>query len=116
MRVILASGVEHEGCVYAHNPTEPSSCHLRMVQQKKFAGENSNGTPKREQANMSFQRKDASDARVASGNGNRMDGKTQNGEKDYTSGRRSAHPVITLTSPKATDPISGQTLRSRARG
>ncbi len=49
MRITLASGAEFEG-IYASNPTDPSSCSLRMVQQRKLpnSGDMTNGSGRRD--------------------------------------------------------------------
>ncbi|KAJ9149293.1 PAB1-binding protein 1 [Pleurostoma richardsiae] len=80
VRITLATGAEFEG-IYANNPSDSSSCYLKMVQQKKLPGDTANGASKREQPSMSFQRKDITDARVIGGNAAKGDGKTQNGNR-----------------------------------
>lgn len=83
-----SNGAEFEG-IYASDPANPSSCYLRMVQQKK--GPNStetlNGATRRD--NMSFQRKDVVDARTAVNNSSKNDGRSTNG--------RLTNPLYTLT-------------------
>ena len=76
MRITLSSGAEFEG-IFANHPTDSSSCSLKMVQQRKLpnSGDITNGSSRREQANMSFQRKDIADARVISGNAGKPEGK-----------------------------------------
>lgn len=82
MRITLTSGAEFEG-IYANNPTDPSSCYLKMVQQKKGSntGDVSNGMT-RGGPGMPFQRKDITDARVLSNQG-RNDGKALNGGRSF---------------------------------
>lgn len=79
MRIVLASGAEFEG-TYSNGP-EPTSCRLTMVQQKKAPNSSdiANGPARREQAAMTFQRKDITEARVISGNAPKNDGRTMNG-------------------------------------
>lgn len=78
VHITLAGGAEYEG-VYANNPTDPSSCGLKMVQQKKGSTTRdiANGTARG--ANMSFQRKDVTDARVVPNNGGKADNRALNG-------------------------------------
>lgn len=78
MRITLASGAEFEG-IYSNGP-ELTSCRLGMVSQKKLPNSQdiSNGAGRREQATMSFQRKEIVEARVVPGNG-KSDGKVTNG-------------------------------------
>jgi len=79
VRVTLTSGAEYEG-IYAHSQPDGSSFVLRMVQQRKATGDIANGTARREQSNMSFQRKDVVDGRTIGNNSNKVDGKVQNGK------------------------------------
>ena len=88
MVLTLANGAEYEG-IYGSNPSDSASCTLRMVQQKPTPSDSANGTSKREQSNMSFARKDISDARVVGGNANKLDGKAQNGEAYHHNANRS---------------------------
>lgn len=78
--ITLASGAEFEG-IYASGPSNPSSCYLRMVQQKKAPGDITNGTSRQEQSNMSFQKKDIAAARVLPSHAGKAEGKTPNGAR-----------------------------------
>ncbi|KKY30897.1 hypothetical protein UCDDA912_g09155 [Diaporthe ampelina] len=74
VQITLDSGAEFEG-IYANNPANPSSCHLKMVQQKKAGSADAmNGSTKRQQNNMSFARGNIADARVLGGNQNNRNG------------------------------------------
>lgn len=85
MRIVLTSGAEFEG-TYS-NGLEPASCRLTMVQQKKLpnSADISNGLARREQAAMTFQRKDIAEARVISGNIGKNDARSTNGIMPLTS-------------------------------
>ena len=87
MRITLSTGAEFEG-IY-NNGTEPTTCRLTMVQQKKLpnSADITNGAQRREQSTMSFQRKEITDARVLAGNGGRADGKNLNGRSLCLCGR-----------------------------
>ena len=61
-----------------------------MVQQKKGPSHTANGANKREQSNMSFQKKDSSDARVMAG---KADGKAPNGKHTSQSKRALSRDV-----------------------
>lgn len=76
--ITLVGGAEYEG-IYANHPTDPSSCYLKMVQQKKGSntGDIANGTGRGN--TMSFQRKDIMDSRVVSNNPGKADNKAMNG-------------------------------------
>jgi hypothetical protein len=78
VRITLAGGAEYEG-IYANHPTDPSSCYLKMVQQKKGSnnGDTANGTGRGN--SMSFQRKDIMDTRIMPSNAGKADNKTLNG-------------------------------------
>ena len=68
VRIVLTSGAEFEG-TYS-NGSEPTSCRLSMVQQKKQSNNSAditNGSARRE-STMTIQRKDIADARVVAGN------------------------------------------------
>ncbi|KAK2606891.1 hypothetical protein N8I77_005614 [Diaporthe amygdali] len=74
VQITLDNGAEFEG-IYANSPTNPSSCHLKMVQQKKAGSADAmNGSTKRQQNNMSFARANIADARVLGGNQNSRNG------------------------------------------
>ncbi|KAG8163973.1 hypothetical protein KVR01_005891 [Diaporthe batatas] len=74
VQITLDNGAEFEG-IYANNPTNPSSCHLKMVQQKKAGSADAmNGSTKRQQNNMSFARGSIADGRVMGGNQNSRNG------------------------------------------
>lgn len=79
VRITLASGAEFEGTY--NNGADPTTCRLTMVQQKKLpnSADIANGTNRREQATMSFQRKEILEARVIAGNAGKPDGKSLNG-------------------------------------
>lgn len=79
VRIILASGAEFEGTY--NNGADPTTCRLTMVQQKKLpnSADIANGANRREQATMSFQKKEIVEARVLSGNTGKPDGKNLNG-------------------------------------
>ena len=79
VRLVLASGAELEG-IYNNGP-EPTTCRLSMVQQKKLpnSADTANGPSRREQPNMTIQRKDIADARAVAGNNGKNDGKAPNG-------------------------------------
>jgi len=79
VRIVLTSGAEFEG-IYS-NGTDPTSCRLSMVQQKKLPNSTdiSNGSSRREQPTMTIQRKEIADARVVAGNNTKNDGKAPNG-------------------------------------
>ncbi|KAK5661562.1 hypothetical protein OQA88_11470 [Cercophora sp. LCS_1] len=81
VRITLSSGAEFEGTW--NNGPEPTSCRLSMVQQTKLpnSADISNGSLRREQASMSFQRKEIVDARVIPGNSAKGDGKALNGKR-----------------------------------
>ncbi|KAK4236043.1 hypothetical protein C8A03DRAFT_45893 [Achaetomium macrosporum] len=81
VRLVLTSGAEFEG-IYS-NGSEPTSCRLSMVQQKKLANsaEITNGPPRREQPVMTFQRKEIVEARVVSNNTSKNDGRAPNGNR-----------------------------------
>ncbi|KAK3321172.1 hypothetical protein B0T19DRAFT_260357 [Cercophora scortea] len=81
VRITLATGAEFEG-TYASGP-DAVTCRLNMVQQKKLpnSAEITNGAGRKEQSNMSFQRKEIVEARVVSGNPGRTDGKAPNGSR-----------------------------------
>jgi hypothetical protein len=82
VQITLATGAEFEGLV-ANSP-EPGTLRLTMVQQKKLpnSADIANGASRKEQAAMSFQRKEITDARVVSGNSGKADGKAANGMVD----------------------------------
>lgn len=86
MRITLSTGAEFEG-IYS-NGTESTTCRLTMVQQKKLpnSADITNGAKRREQATMSFQRKEITEARVLPGNGGKADGKNMNGRLYILSG------------------------------
>ena len=75
VRIALSSGAEFEGAFAGAND---SSCSLRMVQQKKLPGGSVANGNKREEPNMTFQRKDMSSAAAIGGNA-----KAQNGEDPH---------------------------------
>jgi len=77
-RTTVSRGAEHEG-VHASGQPDSTSFVLRMVQSRKPTGDIANGTAKRDQPGMSFQRKDAADGRPVGGNPNKGDSKIQNG-------------------------------------
>lgn len=79
VRLVLTSGAELEG-IYNNGP-EPTTCRLSMVQQKKLpnSADSANGPSRRDQPNMTIQRKDIADARVVAGNSGKNDGKAPNG-------------------------------------
>ena len=81
MRIVLTSGAEFEG-IYNQGP-DPTTCRLAMVQQKKLpnAAEITNGAGRREQATMSFQRKEITEARVVAGGSGKAEGKNLNGRQ-----------------------------------
>ncbi|KAL2024312.1 hypothetical protein VTK56DRAFT_8794 [Thermocarpiscus australiensis] len=81
VRIVLTSGAEFEG-IYSNGP-EPTSCRLTMVQQKKLpnSADITNGSARREQPAMTFQRKEIADARVVSGNTTKNDGRAPNGNR-----------------------------------
>ena len=78
MRITLSRGAEFEG-VYDSDKSDSASLVLRMVQPRKTTGDIANGTAKRDQSSMSFQRKDVVDGRAIGGNPNKSDAKVQNG-------------------------------------
>ncbi|KAK4186115.1 PAB1-binding protein 1 [Podospora australis] len=82
VRITLVSGAEFEGTYY-NNGSDSSSCRLSQVFQKKLpnSAEIANGANRREQNQMTIQRKDIMDARVISGNAGRNDGKGANGNR-----------------------------------
>ncbi|KAK0634480.1 hypothetical protein B0T17DRAFT_7631 [Bombardia bombarda] len=81
VRIVLATGAEFEGTC-ASSP-DTATFRLNMVQQKKLpnSAEIANGAGRREQAMMSFQRKEIIDARVISSNQAKNDGKATNGNR-----------------------------------
>ncbi len=98
VRLVLTSGAELEG-IYNNGP-EPTSCRLSMVQQKKLPNpaDSGNGSSRREQPNMTIQRKDIADARVVAGNNGKNDGKAPNGAWRMCRGMHGlVFPIPTLT-------------------
>ncbi|KAK0613624.1 hypothetical protein B0T14DRAFT_282548 [Immersiella caudata] len=81
VRITLASGAEFEGTW--NNGPEPTSCRLTLVSQKKLpnSADIVNGAGRREQATMSFQRKEITEARVLPGNAGKGDSKVPNGNR-----------------------------------
>ncbi|KAL8283039.1 hypothetical protein RB597_010427 [Gaeumannomyces tritici] len=78
VRISLNTGAEFEG-IYANNQADPSTFFLRMVQQRRIAGDMANGANKPQ--NMTISRKDVADARPVGGNANKNDAKTANGNR-----------------------------------
>ncbi|KAK3946466.1 hypothetical protein QBC46DRAFT_6096 [Diplogelasinospora grovesii] len=121
VRITLASGAEFEG-TYANSP-ESSTCRLTMVQQKKLphAADITNGTARKEQPTMSFQRKDIADARVLPGNAGRSDGKAPNGRSSFRtdaaiSNSRVNERVLKPWVPDSTDAVDGSLEKSNNAG
>ncbi|KAK1829281.1 hypothetical protein QBC39DRAFT_136555 [Podospora conica] len=113
VRITLSTGAEFEG-VY-NNGTEPTTCRLTMVQQKKLpnSADITNGAKRREQATMSFQRKEITEARVLPGNGGKADGKNTNGNRPgfrtdaAISNSRFAERTLQPWVPDAADGLDG---------
>ncbi|KAL2264372.1 hypothetical protein VTK26DRAFT_5798 [Humicola hyalothermophila] len=81
VRIVLTSGAEFEG-TYG-NGSEPTSCRLTMVQQKKLptSADISTSTSRREQSAMTFQRKDIAEARVVPGSTSKNEPRAPNGNR-----------------------------------